>query len=293
MDSRVVERGRGVLALLAGALLVGAAGGLAAPARVAAQQSGADTARTSVADTAGSPGAQAERSSTLEGKVVSAMTGGPLPDALVSLKGTELGAYSDSAGHFEIQGAPAGLLPVDVRLIGFSNQEVQVRLEPHAITHVTLLLSQTVLRVEALHVEVEAAPTESKELKGFYSRMNRTAGYFITPKMVKQIAPEHPSDLLRVVPGVQVGPWQLGQGALITFTRSRMDCSPYLVVDGLREHGMTMDDLNESDILAVEIYHGPSETPPAFRFQEGSCGTIVVWTKSGGPPADSTSDSGE
>jgi hypothetical protein len=268
------------LALLTGTLLL--------PAGARAQAAGQDSARAARADTAGVVPPEDERSSTLEGKVVSAMTGGPLPNALVSLKGTGLGAYSDSTGHFVIQGAPAGLLPVNVRLIGFANQQVQVRLQPRAITHVTLLLSQTVLRVEALHVEVKAAPTEAKELKGFYSRMHRTAGFFITPQMVKKLAPEHPSDLLRVVPGVQVGPWQLGQGAPVYFTRSRMDCNAYLIVDGLRERGMTIDDLNEADILAIEVYHGPSETPPAFRFEEGSCGTIVVWTKSGGAPVDST-----
>jgi hypothetical protein len=260
------------------------------PAGATAQQSGADTATTAGPDTAGTAIPAGERTSTLEGQVVSAMTGGPLPNALVSLGGTRLGAYSDSTGHFVIQDAPAGLLPVKVRLIGFANQQVQVRLQPSAITHVTLLLSQTVLRVEALHVEVKAAPTETKELKGFYARMHRTAGFFITPQMVKKLAPEHPSDLLRVVPGVQVGPWQLGEGAPVYFTRSRMDCNAYLIVDGLRERGMTIDDLNEADILAIEVYHGPSETPPAFRFQEGSCGTIVVWTRSGGAPADTTGD---
>ncbi|MDP2480739.1 MAG: carboxypeptidase-like regulatory domain-containing protein [Candidatus Palauibacterales bacterium] len=258
------------------------------PAGATAQQSGADSAAAAGSDTAGTAIRAGERTATLEGTVVSAMTGGPLSNALVSLKGTQLGAYSDSTGHFVIEDAPAGLLPVDVRLLGFADQEVQVRLQARAITHVTLLLSQTVLKVEALHVEVKAAPTEAKELKGFYARMHRTAGYFITPQMVKKLAPEHPTDLLRVVPGVQVGPWQLGQGAPVYFTRSRFDCNPYLIVDGLRMRDMTMDDLNEADILAVEVYHGPSETPPAFRFEEGSCGTIVVWTRSGGAPADTT-----
>ena len=277
----------GRAARVAGAGLAWLLCALLLPGGATAQQSGADSAAAG-SDTAGTAIRAGERTATLEGTVVSAMTGGPLSNALVSLKGTQLGAYSDSAGHFVIEDAPAGLLPVDVRLLGFAEQEVQVRLQARAITHVTLLLSQTVLKVEALHVEVKAAPTEAKELKGFYARMHRTAGYFITPQMVKKLAPEHPTDLLRVVPGVQVGPWQLGQGAPVYFTRSRFDCNPYLIVDGLRMRDMTMDDLNEADILAVEVYHGPSETPPAFRFEEGSCGTIVVWTRSGGAPADTT-----
>lgn len=217
---------------------------------------------------------------TLTGRVVSAMSGGPLGDARVLLKGSGHGAFTDSTGHFTIRDAPAGRDTLQVSLIGFAEEQVPLTLKPDHTTRVTLMLSETVLRVEDITVEVQSPRREIGKLSEFWDRQERGLGHFITPQEIEEANPQHGSDLLRMVPGVRVGAYQLGQ-ASVSFSRAREGCEPTYYLDGVLRQSMHIDDLNRDDLLAIEVYSGPAETPAQYKFGGRSCGTIVIWTREG------------
>jgi iron complex outermembrane receptor protein len=218
---------------------------------------------------------------TLAGQVVSAMTGGPLANARVVLRNSGRGAVTDSAGEFLIRDAPAGSDTVRVTLIGFAEEEVPLTLKADRTTRVTLLLSETVLKVEDITVEVDQ-PARSTKLEGFDKRRKTGHGHYIGPEEIEQRNAQRSSDYLRGVPGVSVGASRLGR-AEIRVTRNPVgqNCDPVVWLDGVPYPDYHIDQLNRDDIMAMEIYRGPSETPPQFDFQGEGCGTIVVWTQDG------------
>lgn len=208
------------------------------------------------------------------------MTGGPLQNARVVLASSGRGSITDSTGHFALRNVPAGRDTLSVSLIGFAEQRVPLTLEPRRVTNVTLLLSETVLKVEDITVTVEERRTG--KLAGFEERRKEGFGHFITPEQIEKRNPQHGSDLLRQVPGVSVGPYRFGRAPVRITRRASGNCDPTYYVDGVAQQGFHIDDLNRDDILAIEVYRGPSETPPQFLFRYGGCGAIVIWTQEGG-----------
>lgn len=270
----VIEPTRGVVELnpptregrTAAALTLLLAGVLLLPAAAPAQEGGDDSAAE-------------DSTATLTGQVVSAMTGGPLGDVRVLLKGSGLGAFTDSTGRFTIPDAPPGRDTVQVSLIGFAEEQVPLTLEGGHVTRVTLMLSESVLRVEDITVEVRRESGIGK-LAGFWKRKKTGLGAFLTPRQVEEKNAHHTSDYLRGIPGVRVGPNRFGK-APVKISRARMNCEPTYYVDGTITRGFHIDEMNQDDILAIEVYRGPSEAPARFSFQGGSCGTIVIWTREG------------
>lgn len=247
-------RRSGTLLGLAGLLLA------AAPAGLAGQEARGDSA------------------ATLTGRVVSAMTGGPLPDARVVLKSSRRGTFTDSTGRFAIADVQPGQDTVQVTMLGFAEEQLPIQLEPGATTQVTLLLSETVLRMEEITVTVERERTG--KLTGFERRRKAGMGHYITPEDIEEMQIRRPSDIVRRVPGIIVGAARLGS-APVHVVRRASRCQPTYFVDGVPRKGMMMDELNRDDVLAVEVYRGPAETPPQFQSLGGTCGTIVVWTQEG------------
>lgn len=231
---------------------------------------------------------RSDSAALFRGKVVSALTGGPLEEAQVQLPEIRRSTLTDSAGRFAITEVPPGEYAVRVRLIGFAEASTRIELVPEKVTTVTFLLDRNVLRMEDIEVSVPRGPRDA--LKEFYRRMRRGQGHYITPEEIERRRPPNTSDLLRTVPGVMVYPRRLGKSAVrIRRAAGNRDCPPNLFVDGVLSRSMDLDDINRSDVMAVEIYRGPGETPPEFS-RTGSlagCGTIVVWTRTHGDPGGS------
>lgn len=217
---------------------------------------------------------------TLTGQVVSAMTGGPLEDARVVLASSGRGAFTDASGQFTIADVQPGRDTVQVGLIGFAESQVPLTLKPGHVTTVTLMLSETVLRLEDITVEVKRR-REIGKLSGFYDRMQYGHGHYITPEEIEQRQAQQTSDYLRGVPGVSVGAYRFG-GARVRITRSQSrDCPPNYYLDGVPAHNLNIDELNRDDLLAIEVYRGASEVPAQFQLTSSGCGTILIWTRDG------------
>lgn len=222
---------------------------------------------------------EADSAAVLTGRVVSAMTGGPLQDARVLLKGSQRGDFTDEQGRFRIADLPAGRDTVEVRLIGFASQSAPLELAPNRTTRAVFSLSETVLRIEDIEVTVERSEPTGR-LVGFEERRQLGHGAFIGPEEIEKSNATHSSDILRTVPGVSVGPYRLGRTS-IRITRYQRMCRPYVWLDGLPMGNYDVDNLQPGDLLAIEVYRGAAETPARFKKRGGQCGTLVIWTREG------------
>ena len=64
-------------------------------------------------------GKEPDRSGRLTGTVIASATRQPVPGAVVTIPGTKLGASTDTAGHFTIDGIPVGTYTARVACVGF------------------------------------------------------------------------------------------------------------------------------------------------------------------------------
>ena len=62
--------------------------------------------------------------------------------------------------------------------------------------------------------------------------------------------------------------------------RAPNGCQPEYVVDG-RVDNMFGGVTPVRDIVALEIYTGPSDVPGEFAGTNAGCGVVVIWTRSG------------
>ncbi len=219
------------------------------------------------------------RPATLVGQVVNATTGRPVGGAVVTLVGSGYGAITDSLGNFRVPQTWAGIDTLEVRFIGYEPSRTEVELAPDETSRITLLLSQTVVRVADLVVEVRQT-RKARKLQGFLERMQKGFGTFFTPSEIRTRNPHLPSDLLRGIPGVQVGRIEHGR-APVSFGRgARLGCTPAIYLDGLHQSGLEIDDIPPEDLGAVEVYKGVTDTPMEFM-RTNDCGAIVIWTPDG------------
>jgi hypothetical protein len=83
---------------------------------------------------AGSPVAQAQSTGTVQGRVVSAATGSPIPGANVIVDGTAIGAATDPSGRYQLQAVPAGTQEITVSYISYETRTETVEVEPGQTT---------------------------------------------------------------------------------------------------------------------------------------------------------------
>jgi len=102
-------------------------------------------------------------------------------------------------------------------------------------------------------------------------------GYFLNEQQIEAMHPQFTSDALRRVPGVVVGPTRgIGNSVRIR------GCPPLVWVDGQRAPGAELDDVTHgSDVAALEVYRSLAGVPAEFTDRTATCGTILVWLKSG------------
>lgn len=252
---------------------------LAVPSALGAQESDEPEGAEGASPRAAAPAGPA----AMAGTVVSASDGRPLQGAFVSLARTGVGAITDSTGNFRIPRTLAGSDTVSVHYVGFETSKTEIELAPDRITRVVFLLSPTVVRVAELYVEVPRAERPGP-MREFERRRARRAGFFLSAEDIRERQPGVASDVLRGVPGLDVGPVFMGK-ATVRMSRHLGDCQPNIFLDGIYMPRMEVDDLRPEDLGAMEIYRSPAEVPPEFKsMSAGGCGAIVIWT-SGGEPA--------
>lgn len=212
---------------------------------------------------------------SVSGHVREAESGEPVDAAELTVQGTEKSAVTDRAGYFRMDGIATGNHVLVVKYLGLETREVEFDLYPGELEQIALSLEARAVPVEELVVTVEPEVPVGK-LVGFYRRMTRGPGHFITREEIVERGASQPTELLRRVPGLNVGADRFGS-APVTMGR-RTGCVPEYFVDGARAPFFNIDNLRSADLAGIEVYRGTSEVPSQFR-SRSRCGAIIIWTR--------------
>ena len=212
------------------------------------------------------------------GRVLHSESRAALPDAVIEMPGLELSASSDETGRFVFRDIPAGEHVLIVRYLGYVDTTL-VALTPHVLNQIEIAINLRIVPVPDLLVQISALNAPSK-LTGFHRRRGQAGGHFITRQEILERDPLRTSDMLRRVPGVQLG--RGGDGHRMRI-RGR-NCHMSYFIDGIRAPGFNIDNVMPEAVAGIEIYKGTSTVPPEFRGALTPCAVIVLWTRDPGAP---------
>lgn len=222
------------------------------------------------------------RVARVEGVVVDTL-GYPVPQAEVSILGTDFHATADSLGHFVLDGLPPGPQIARARKIGYKVQYFVLRLRAGqswdgriAIAREPRMLGEIVV-VGKYGKPARYANTTKYD--DFYRRRAAKAGRFLTRDQIDAMAAGRISELLRNIPGVHVAFGTPGVSEEVSFLTCPAE-NVAVWIDGQRISGSVGDVLPliaPSDVEAVEVYQRQSAIPAEFR--DDACGAVVLWTR--------------
>jgi hypothetical protein len=232
----------------------------------------------------------------IAGRVVEAANANPLANVEVRVEadGRTIGSVvTDTTGRFSIRANAGGTFRLTTRHIAFAPLSADVEVGAGAMVELLLKLSVQPTELPAIEVVARGrAPDPLLERTGFYDRRNGGFGVFKTPEDIERRNAFSATDHFQGIGGVRVYHTGGLRGKDIRMSRGEdSNCSPRIRIDNViaRRGGRysspadpPLDALiNPQDILAIEIYRGPTETPPEYGGNDVTCGVVVIWTKRG------------
>jgi hypothetical protein len=238
----------------------------------------------------------------LQGTVRSVEEGEPVVGARVRLLEAGVERLTGSDGTFFIPRVAHGHYRLVTEHLGMASDTVRVDLTTGTIQLVALTLETRPVALPTLAVEVERT-LRNPHLSGFFTRMERGLGYFITRQDLES------GDVVssfRRLPNVQLSQcmigtsqrkancWELSlQRAPISLDIRRGDrCPPLIYLDGHLITLVTQPRPEEADnafsriqqlppdvIEGIEVYRNPATAPGEFRRLGDTCGIVLVWTR--------------
>jgi hypothetical protein len=205
-------------------------------------------------------------------------SGVPLSGAEIWLiEALTIRTVSSDSGTFELTGLPPGAVTFSVRRLGFEAATFSATLRPGRTHRATFPLTPSALALPG--VTVEENRTKSSWLALFEQRRSWHRGTFIQRKDWESRQLRIASDILRMVPGVQVVPARIGSQIVMSRGDGGRRCVPQLYVHTTPYSGR-FDDFSPDDIEAVEVYSGISEIPPDLNTMgRPVCAAVVIWTR--------------
>ena len=187
------------------------------------------------------------------------------------------------SGSFQLTDIPAGRTRFTIRRIGYVPVDFELTLRPGLIKPIVVKLVPVASALSTVAVaghdsDNDAYRSDRFRATGFFDRMARLPGYFITPQEVERRRPAYVSDLMYGVPGVTM----VGRPHTpsLHYESSAQHCRLQLYLDG---HPASDGDdfVTGSDIKAVEVYTSLLSASQKFLPSplKGYCGSVVVWTK--------------
>jgi TonB-dependent receptor len=208
----------------------------------------------------------------IEGRVQNATTGDYLPNARVSLRGTEVVVLTDEGGQFRLTGVPAGTATLRVRFGGFAEREVPVTVSAGATTQQDIRLggepgggeSTGALRMDAFTVQAKKE-TDAAAIAVNEQRVALGQKSVISADQFGTIPDSNPGELMKFLPGVSVEYFANNivgvsvRGFDATSTEIRFDGLPTASAStstlgtGNRDRNFEMMGASSADISRVEV----------------------------------------
>jgi len=226
---------------------------------------------------------------TIKGKVTDAATKEPLVGASVSLRGTTLGANSDSKGNYEISNVKPGKYTVAVSYVGYSTTTKTVQVQANQTAEVNFTLGQSAINLDEVTVTGTLSERTRKEAAVQVS--------VIGAKELKNTDVNNMTYVLQSVPGLSIsgygreasyaygnpqGPWQ---GLQLRGTTQQspgvLSGTTKFIIDGVEVFGSSnLVTLDNSQIDRIEVSKGPMAS--SIYGTGASSGVIQIFTKPGG-----------
>ena len=231
--------------------------------------------------------ASAQTASRMSGRIVDKSSGKPIASAEILLMSDRRSVNSDSAGQFAFLALPSGTAEFLIRAAHYPELRLIVDLSPGQELRRVVEMDSTAggRAIQALGpilVTAPASPPVSYRLVDFERRRKIGRGQYLTEEDLVRSGAMNLQDAVRPLRGVTeecVG----SMHCVVHMSRAPTHCQPDYVID---------ERLNNDfgpytpirDIVAVEVYSGPSDVPGEFAGRSAGCGVIVIWTRSGPPP---------
>jgi len=218
---------------------------------------------------------------TLAGRVVQKSdTSRPVTGAQIILGSDDRHVVTDSTGRYLLGGIPVGVQHVVVRALGFRPVEFSVALHEglQGLEDIQLDAAPGVQELAPVAIAAPAAAAASYRLVDFERRRRTGRGHYLDDIQIKQSGASRLSDLMRGMRGVTEH--CAGSGCTVQMVRARPGCDPDYIVDG-RMDNMFGSTTPIRDIVALEVYTGPSDVPGEFAGRSAGCGVVVIWTRAG------------
>ena len=201
----------------------------------------------------------------------------------VEVHGTESVTTTNEKGEFTLKNLPSGSHVVVARHLGYAADAVAVDLSSREPKAVTIRLPKYVNVMDP--VLVTARRTAALDRVGFERRRRSGQGRYIGPEQLARMNPQRVTDVLRQLPGLRVinGP----EGEIVESTRGvggvlGGSCVQFYV-DEMRWQTMAPGDVNSfisgQELVAMEVYQGPSTPAQYVAPGRGNCTTILLWTR--------------
>jgi hypothetical protein len=206
----------------------------------------------------------------LRGIVLRDSTNSPVVDVDITIDGTK-SVRSSTAGEFVVAGLGVGPHVVHIRRVGFVPLTDTVRVTGTGPLERTFRLAAS--PVDLARVVVTARERlRNVALAEFEERRKYGMGKFLTPDSWKGRESLPLETVLDGVSGLVIE-----RHAPVS---KRSGCRMNVWIDGVRqmERFVRLDEIPAWQVLGVEVYRGPAETPVQFSGTGGQCGAMVIWT---------------
>lgn len=198
---------------------------------------------------------------------------------------------TDSSGQFVLTAPTPGNYGVRFERIGYRAVRSEIfALGARSEIELSVHLPPGAVGLEPL--TVTAAPdaaTRYLERAGYFERKGTAPGAYLDgPELEERRRRARDlADILRGIPGVYLV--ALSGRSNRTFRLRGMESMhapcrlPLILLDGMQVTASDVESLNAvvlpDQILAIEVYRGPSEVPSEYSGAESGCGVILIWTR--------------
>lgn len=219
---------------------------------------------------------------TIEGTVVEAATGSPIPGANILVEGTEVGTATDSQGQYSLE-VEAGTYSVRASFVGYASQSVDdVEVEGGGSTTVDFQLKASAVGLEDV-VVVGYGEQERRDLTGSVGSVSaqdidRTNATRVEETLQGRVAGVSVTNVNRSAPGSGLKVRIRGNSSI------NAGNGPLYVLDGVPVTG-GLGTISTNDIESIEVLKDASAT--AIYGARGANGVVLITTK-GGTRGEST-----
>jgi hypothetical protein len=228
------------------------------------------------------------RPAALRGRVIDKASAAAIPHAEIVLLNDGRHLATDSIGRYAFRDLPSGALRFIVRAPAHVALQLDVEFAAGDDVQRTIELDsasagETPHTLPTVAVSATAPEVTSYRLLDFERRRRTGRGQYLSDEEIRASSAANVSDATRGMRGVTLhcGGSAI-RGCRIQMARAPMNCEPEYIVDG-RADNMFGPTTPIRDIVALEVYTGPSDVPGEFAGANAGCGVIVLWTRTGPP----------